>query len=318
MDLGYSDVAYYPGGLEDWTQHGARLEAARPATPRVAEVPRSEPAGYQPVPKVTLAGRFIRRLGSLTTWQLLGVWLSVMVVCGLAYWAGNHVPDHALQQGGVRLGTSWGDFITAMYFSAVTATTLGYGDVTPHGALRAVALVESAAGLLLFGAMVSKFVSRRQEAMTEETHRLTFENRLGRVQTNLSYVIRDLQAVVSAYRDQSLDQRAAANRVESIIMIFTLELRTVYDIFYRPQQQPDAQTLEHVLASVAVSLQELQRVAEYFENENVASWRSTLADTARLATQICGECVPLSYAPSLTRWMDQIQGVASSFPQEAA
>jgi hypothetical protein len=40
---------------------------------------------------------------------------------------------------------------TFLYFSAETFTSLGYGDVVPHGALRALSGVETLNGLLLIG-----------------------------------------------------------------------------------------------------------------------------------------------------------------------
>jgi hypothetical protein len=42
-------------------------------------------------------------------------------------------------------------FTRCLYFSAETYTTLGYGDVVPHGDLRLVAGVEALNGMLLIG-----------------------------------------------------------------------------------------------------------------------------------------------------------------------
>ena len=42
-----------------------------------------------------------------------------------------------------------GGYITAFYYSAVTYTCLGYGDVVPTGALRLFAAVESLTGVVL-------------------------------------------------------------------------------------------------------------------------------------------------------------------------
>ncbi len=42
-------------------------------------------------------------------------------------------------------------FITCLYFSAETYTSLGYGDVTPRGGLRLLAGMEALNGLLLIG-----------------------------------------------------------------------------------------------------------------------------------------------------------------------
>jgi len=38
---------------------------------------------------------------------------------------------------------------TYLYFSAVSYTSTGYGDITPHGALRSVAVSEALAGLMM-------------------------------------------------------------------------------------------------------------------------------------------------------------------------
>jgi hypothetical protein len=43
------------------------------------------------------------------------------------------------------------DWATTLFFSAQTYTSLGYGDVVPQGALRALASVEALNGLLLIG-----------------------------------------------------------------------------------------------------------------------------------------------------------------------
>ncbi|MEM6793069.1 MAG: potassium channel family protein [Acidobacteriota bacterium] len=43
-------------------------------------------------------------------------------------------------------------FQTALYFSVVTATTLGYGDLTLSESWRLLAVFEAMSGLLLFGA----------------------------------------------------------------------------------------------------------------------------------------------------------------------
>lgn len=57
---------------------------------------------------------------------------------------------HSLGAGtlGAGGGPAW---TTALYFSAETFTSLGYGDVVPQGAMRALAGVEALNGLLLIG-----------------------------------------------------------------------------------------------------------------------------------------------------------------------
>lgn len=80
----------------------------------------------------------------------------------------------------------------------LAATPVGYGDLAPVGIARAVGIAEAVAGLLLFGAVVSKFVSRRQEELVREIHRVTFEERLDRAQTSLHLVLSELQAIADS------------------------------------------------------------------------------------------------------------------------
>src|SRR5581483_9114419 len=132
-----------------------------------------------------------------------------------------------------------GGLLSAIYFSAVTATSIGYGDIVPHGIARALAIGEGAAGLILFGCVVSKFVSRRQEELLAETHRIAFEDRLGRVRTNLHLVRTEVQETARLCEGRDVPPPQALSRVESAAMIFVGELHAVHDLLYRPQETPD-------------------------------------------------------------------------------
>jgi len=101
---------------------------------------------------------------SLTRWGLflsLNVLLFAFIYWGLDKWAapdgtGSHL------KGIAELG---GDFIPYLYYSVVTFTTLGYGDVSPLTAMgQVVLIVHIAIGYLGLGALLSilatKFASR--------------------------------------------------------------------------------------------------------------------------------------------------------------
>jgi hypothetical protein len=64
----------------------------------------------------------------------------------LATWACVHWFDI----GGLT-GTSGASLEACLYFSAETYTSLGFGDIVPHGPLRLLAGVETLNGLLLIG-----------------------------------------------------------------------------------------------------------------------------------------------------------------------
>lgn len=57
------------------------------------------------------------------------------------------------------------DFETAVYFSGVTFTSLGYGDVVLSGRMRLLAPLQAANGLMMFGITTALFIAAVQHAI---------------------------------------------------------------------------------------------------------------------------------------------------------
>jgi len=243
---------------------------------------------------------------------LLCIWLAVAIGFGLVYWLQNMAGEGWLRTAGGPLGGSLTDLGTAVYFSFVTALTIGYGDVVPMGPARVLAVLEGAAGLLIFGLVISKLVSRRQEELMEDTHRIAFEQRLGRVRTSLHLVLSELQSIATMCGDHSVSAQRVRIRAESTIAIFEGELRTVHDLLYRPDQMPDEQVLESILASLAAGLEVLGELLHCMPAESRESpvFRNSLKRVSVRANEICADCVPREYAPHLADWMDRVQQLA--------
>jgi hypothetical protein len=94
--------------------------------------------------------------------------------------------------------------------------------------------------------------------------------------------------------------------------VFRGELQTIHDLLYRSQVEADEETLESILANLAICLQSL---VEINASRPEASGESMVLDAglrsiARLANEICGECVPRLYAPAVKESLDQIQALA--------
>lgn len=59
-------------------------------------------------------------------------------------------------------GVITGDFITSLYFSIVTWTTLGYGDLTPINELRLIASLEALMGYIYMAIIIGLFLNLLQ------------------------------------------------------------------------------------------------------------------------------------------------------------
>lgn len=304
--MGYKGTRHYVGGMADWVENRGPVEKIDVSS---ADVSPGQFIRAQP------AKTWSRWLDLLVNWsldRLVFFWLGMILAFGFVYWGAGIGMGWGLQAGGGAVKPDFEGLVTAIYFSFVTALSIGYGDVIPVGPLRIVAIVEGAAGLLIFGCLVSKLVSRRQEELTAEIHRTTFEDRLDRVRTNLHLVFSDLGAVLQLQAEQGALPGQVLRRLESTVRVFRGELQTIHDLLYRAQVLPDEEAIESLLANLAICLQgviDLQS-SQLNGQTRSAALETGLRSITNLANEICGECVPRTYAPAMKQWMDQIRELA--------
>ena len=260
-------------------------------------------------------GRFDKSVLDLvqqrSTLQLFMIWIGTILLSGTCFWLGALIGKHGLIEGGVPLGADLNGFVSALYFSFVTATSIGYGDIVPIGVGRVVAVIEAVTALLIFGAVVAKFVSHRQEELVSEIHRVTFEERLDRVQTNLHMVVSELLSITSMCEAHAPLNRITT-RLESAVILFLGESRTTRDLLYQPRLMVEEGVLAAILATLASAMNVLAELLEQMPPEfsRTQPLTITLSRLTGLAQEICGECVPHTYTPRLIFWMDRIQATA--------
>jgi potassium channel LctB len=310
QDLRYQRAAHYGGGIAEWMEAGMPLESGD----QESRVPEPLPSGIT-ANRTVIAKRegghaFVDLFERRTTRDLIVLWFGTIVGCALAYWIISATSMGGLREDSRAIDGGARGLLTALYFSFVTATSVGFGDVVPLGAVRMIAIVEAVVGLLVFGAVVSKLVSRRQEQIVGEIHRIAFEDRLERVQTDLHFVLMELQAIAQLCRNRLADVQQIRARLDSASGICVAELRTIHDLLYRPQSLPEEALLEGILATLAMVLRELRELLRCISFDKSAYLAKNLTGVSRYAQDICSECVPRRYAPHLREWMDQIQQTA--------
>jgi potassium channel LctB len=312
--------------MADWIESGEPTEGATEiaAPPELAgavttgpplQVSSSGVLGRGPA-LVSRMDRFDKSLLNLvdsrSTLQLFLIWMGGILACGCCYWLVALVGGSGLMEKGQPVGTDFNGFASSIYFSFVTATSIGYGDIVPVGAARLIAIGEAIAALLVFGAVVAKFVSHRQEELVSEIHQVTFEERLDRVETNLHMVVSELLSVTAMCESKAPVNRIST-RLESAGLLFLGELRTTRDLLYRPRLVVEEGVLAAILATLASGLTVLAELLDCLPAEFSRSqpFAITLDRVSGLAKEICGECVPHTYTPRLVFWMDHIQATAS-------
>lgn len=323
--MGYTKVRHYHGGIADWKEAGLPIESAPaigqpllPAEPQ--SFSQSMPAGARRTrpqhPTVSRSRQWgnslLDLIESLSPAQIFFVWLGMVVVCGLLYWLTGFSRRPGLVDSGQPIAGTFQGLLSALYFSFVTTTSVGYGDVLPLGPVRILSIFEAVTGLLIFGALVAKFVSRRQDELVRDIYNVTFEARLDRVQTNLHLVLSELQSIAMLCDEGVTQPQRVAVRLESAVLVFGGELRAIHSLLYSPQRAPEEAVLEALLIALASALRTLSDLLTCLPLgfNRAPTLQSALGNIRALADDICAECVPQGYAPALAMWMDRAQEAA--------
>jgi len=115
----------------------------------------------RPAPGPTrLATAAIDLLADRTIGGLFALWFAVILAFGVLYWAADTWHGHGLLAGALPVDASIEGFLQALYFSFVTQTTVGYGDLTAAGGFgRALAVLEALIGQLYLVTVIALLVS---------------------------------------------------------------------------------------------------------------------------------------------------------------
>ena len=120
---------------------------------------------------VSIITRFVDRV---SIFVLLGAFLAIFIISAIAYTVLGHF-GHGLEPVGNPGSIS---FLDSLYFSIVTISSLGYGDIHPVGYSRAVASMEVIAGLFIIGLAISKVASERTGYLLRRIYSSDVQQRL--------------------------------------------------------------------------------------------------------------------------------------------
>jgi hypothetical protein len=233
----------------------------------------------------TKFGRTVDAISYKTLFRIsLYIWLGSSVYFCFATFSGHGMNT---MQGSYYWCES---FLTALYFSGVTLTTLGYGDISPVGFGRAVALFLAFTGVTVFTIFVGKISSERQSSILLLLHTSDIERRLSAFSENLNKLKNEI-FICNAHDTESiyLGLKSANSLVESISryvhfhfnQTFFIELGTSTTInrllvtFYdlqktlidNKQYGVSEARIESAIVNLSNKLQKMETALEYFTQE---------------------------------------------------
>lgn len=142
----------------------------------------------------SLLHRILHRITAMSYETLAVSWIIIVLLFGAIYLVLSALSGQGITP--LPDGPLWRRSADALYFSIVTATTVGYGDITPLGISKILAGMEAVFAYGTFAVVITKLLSHRQELTLEEMSRLAFESKFVNTREGLYIVRKDLDAVL--------------------------------------------------------------------------------------------------------------------------
>lgn len=230
-----------------------------------------------------------------TPGELFLAWLLTTAGFAVLYFMLSFVPGHGptvLHEGSnvfTRLGNS-------LYFSIVTATSVGYGDIVPQGFSKTLVSLQSIVALLLFAAFVTKIASHRESLALEEVRTFTLEESLHRILADLFITRKDFDRIIATAKaekhlleDQWEDLQIAYRRCQSL-------LQSIPEL-YGSDDDPltlDPKREELLVAAAARTLTRINTLLDALSHEGI-DWLNNQQSRADLEEllQVVGHTVSL-------------------------
>jgi len=142
--------------------------------------------------------RCFEKLTNMSYSNLFLIWMGLVLIFAMGYFIFATVGDiaHHGPEELVNTGNPFYRLLNALYFSIITATSTGYGDITPRGISKGLAALQSMSALFVFAIFVTKLVAHRQEIALREVHRLTFEDVFHNIREGLFIVRKDFDGLI--------------------------------------------------------------------------------------------------------------------------
>lgn len=124
---------------------------------------------------------FTTWIDQLTFMRIFFLWTGIIMLFGLVYFFASGDTSYLYYNAHQTRVTTLYD---SVYFSFITATTTGFGDIIPVGMFKSIAIMQVVCGMLLLALVTSKLVSIKQDVIMSEIYEISFNERINRIRSS--------------------------------------------------------------------------------------------------------------------------------------
>jgi len=166
--------------------------------------------------------------------SLFVLWVFLSFSIGVMYFLLSYFPGQG--PGQLTQTDATIRFWNSIYFSFVTATSTGYGDITPEGLSKPLAILESILALIIFAVLVTKLISHKQDIALRQIHKLVFEDVFHNIREGFFIVRKDFDSIILTVEKGESMQSHDWENLETAYRQAQSFLRRIPD-FYEPEDR---------------------------------------------------------------------------------
>lgn len=218
-------------------------------------------------------------IDKLTFFHILFIWTTIVVFFGFIYYFFQNGNSHLIY---LSSNTTNLSVVDNIYFSFVSATTTGFGDVVPIGFFKVISIFEVVLGLLLLALVTSKLVSIKQDVILEELYEMSFNDKINGLRGSLLLFRQNLDRIIMKIEDGSFKKREIDN-LYFYVSSFEDILNEILDFMSKPMSNRfvksiDPVTTELIFNAVISSFKKLNELITSLEYHNI-EWKREITLT---------------------------------------
>lgn len=187
--------------------------------------------------KQTKENRLVDLVEKVSTLCYIVIFATAVICFGVLYYLLTQY-GHGIGRDDTALDNS--TVFTGIYFSIVTISSLGYGDMHPMGISKILACIEVLFGIVMIGIMIAKVTSQRLSYHVERLFSSDAQKRLEDFATEFAVFHGDFETIIPDLRDAyqripgqrpSEDKSELVERFQEIITAFQSQCTALHTYF---------------------------------------------------------------------------------------
>lgn len=147
---------------------------------------------------------FVSFIEKTSFFKIFSVWILLIVAFGLVYHVTSGVSGTLKSSDGIKV-TGMFDYI---YYSFITATSTGYGDIIPEGnGMRFLSVTNIIMGILMMSLVTSKLVSIKQDRLLEKIYHLSFSEKINRNISGIGFFKGESDKIIEELQESEIVDR---------------------------------------------------------------------------------------------------------------